>query len=187
MNQTDCLGLPYPECAPPLVKDQSDIEQFRDLAIATDTAVQALADSIVNLYTSPDAVNMTGGTVVAGQDVTHFLTSVEFDNASMGDTTADVIRIQETGWYYVGGHAEVQTAAAVFVRAEPLVNGDPVSSRQGPGFTTTTTNVEDVAFVDTLFLQAGDALQLMTHHVALAATVYTYTVRMWAVRILINV
>lgn len=187
MDRTDCLGLPYPECAPPLVKDASDIEQFRDLAIATDTAVAALAASVTNLYTSPDAVSMTGGTVVAGQDVTHFLTAVDYDNASMGDTAADVIRIQETGWYIVGGYVEVQTAAAVFVRAEPLVNGDPVSSRQGPGFTVTTVNLEEAGFTDTLFLQAGDALQLMSHHVALAATVYTYAVRMWAVRILINV
>ena len=39
MDQTDCLGLPFPECDPPLTKDASDIAQFRDLAEATDAAV----------------------------------------------------------------------------------------------------------------------------------------------------
>lgn len=185
MKQTECLGLPYPECAPPLVKDASDISQLKALAEATDAAVQELADNVTNLYTSPDACAMTGGTNVAGQDVVHFLPTMEFDNAGMADTTADVIRILETGWYMVGGHVLVSTAPAVFVRIEPLVNGDPPSSRQGPGFATS--GQEAVSFADVLFLAAGDVLTLMTHHVANPVTVNTYAVRMWALRILVNV
>jgi hypothetical protein len=185
MKETECLGLPYPECAPPLVKDASDIVQFKALADATDAAVQTLADSVDNLYTSPDAVAMVGGINAAGQDVTHFLGGTEFDNAGMADLTAQVIRILETGWYLLGGHVQISTLPAVFVRAEPLVNGDPVSSRQGPGFATA--GVEAVSFTDALFLQAGDALQMMTHHVASPVTVNTYSVRMWALRILVNV
>lgn len=186
MDQTDCLGLPYPQCDPPLVKDASDIIQFKNLAEATDAAVQSYADDVLNLYTSPDAVAMTGGINVAGQDVVHFLGGgPEFDNAGMADTVAQVIRILETGWYLLGGHVHITTVPAVFVRVEPLVNGDPPSSRQGPGFATA--GVEAVSFTDVLFLQEGDALQLMTHHVAAAATVNTYAVRMWALRILVNV
>lgn len=185
MDQTDCLGLPYPECDPPLTKDASDIVQFKALAEATDAAVQAYADDVQNLYTAPDAVAMSGGTNVAGQDVVHFLPTLEFDNAGMADTTADVIRILETGWYMVGGHVLITTVPAVFVRIEPLVNGDPPSSRQGPGFATSGT--EAVSFADVLYLSEGDALTLMTHHVASAVTVNTYAVRMWAVRILVNV
>ena len=185
MDQTDCLGLPYPECDPPLTKDASDIEQFRDLAEAVDSAVQDYADAIQNLLTAPDAVYMTGGDNTAGQDVTHSLQTVIFDNASMGDTAADVIRIQETGWYMLGGHVTVSTATAIFMRVEPLVNGEMVSSLQGPGFSTGAN--EDTAWADTLFLQAGDAVTIHTHHAALAATVYSYTVHAWALRILVNV
>lgn len=185
MDKTDCLSLPYPECDPPLTKDAADIAQFKALAEATDAAVQEYADNVADLYTSPDAVAMSGGTNVAGQDVVHFLPTMEFDNAGMADTTADVIRILETGWYMVGGHVLITTATAVFVRIEPLVNGDPPSSRQGPGFATSGT--EAASFTDVLFLSEGDALTLMTHHVASAAVVNTYAVRMWAVRILVNV
>jgi|GEM_PF-4464852 len=186
MDTTDCLGLPFPQCDPPLTKDASDITQFQALAEATDAAVQAYADDVDNLYTSPDAVAMLGGTNVAGQDVVHFFGGgAEFDNAGMADTTAQVIRVLETGWYMVGGHVLITTATAVFVRVEPLVNGDPPSSRQGPGFATAGT--EAVSFADVLFLQAGDSLQMMTHHVASAVTVNTYSVRMWAFRILVNV
>ena len=30
MKETDCLGLPYPECNPPLVKDLSDIQALKN-------------------------------------------------------------------------------------------------------------------------------------------------------------
>lgn len=186
MDTTDCLGLPYPECSPPLTKDASDIEQFRDLAEATDAAVQNLADTIQNVLVAPDAIKMSGGDNTAGLDVSHFLFSAVWtNNPDMEDTSAGCIRIQETGWYYVGGTTTVATAVSIFHTVEPLVNGDPVSGRQGPAVTNSIN--EHLAWVDTLYLEEGDALTIATHHAGNPVTVFTYSFLVWAQRILINV
>lgn len=186
MDTTDCLGLPYPECDPPAVKDSSDIEQFRDLALATDAAVQTYSDLLTDTLIQPSAVLMLGGVNSAAQDNLQFLNGGSlFDNAGMADNAADVIRIQVTGWYMVGGWVNASTATQLFVRAEPIVNGEAVSSRQGPSFLLAPG--EQVTFTDVLYLQAGDALQMMTHHAAAPGPVITYNIRMWALEILRNV
>ena len=186
MDTTDCLGLPYPECDPPLIQDASDIGHLENLAVATDAAVQALADSIQDVLVAPDAIKMSGGDNSAGLDVQHYLfSSIWTNNPDMADSTAGVIRIQETGWYYVGGYVRVATATSVFVTVEPIVNDTPVSGRQGPAVTNGIN--EDNAWVDTLFLQAGDGLRIATHHAGNPVTVFTYAFLVWAQRILVNV
>lgn len=188
MDTTDCLELPFPECAPPLVKDKSDIEQFRDLAVAADTAVQTLADSLSStLFNTPSTV-MSGGSVVAGRDVTHFTPTTVTDNAGQADTAADVIRIAEDGWYMVGGWVSATSASlpnSIGLRIEPIVNGDTVSNRQGPG--QPAVGAEYVAWADSLFLRAGDTLQTMTHHTDSAALNVTYQTFLWAHQVIASV
>lgn len=187
MDTTDCLGLPYPQCDPPLTKDASDIEQLRDLALATDAAVQAYSDQLTDTLTAPDSVFMEGGQNIAGNDVIHFLNGfVRFDTAGMADTVADQIVIRQDGWYMIGGTALMTTAAGSSngMRVEPLLNGAPFTARQGPGWSLVN---EEVNWADVQFFRSGDRLHLMTHHFGLAATVFTYTVNMYAVQIVTNV
>ena len=192
MDTTDCLGLPFPECDPPLTKDASDIAQFKALADATDAAVQTLADRIAEFVTAPDAVSIQGGDNQAGQVTTHLYNgSVNFDNSSMADTVADVIRIQSDGWYLIGGtvFATPPAAAILALRVEPLLNGDPFTARQGNGFSVSPGVLypDAVSWIDTVFLRMGDALSLMTQHTDNPATVMTYGYTGWAIRILGNV
>lgn len=186
MDTTDCLGLPYPQCDPPFTQDASDIAHLKNLATATDAAVQELADTIQDILIAPDAIKMSGGDNSAGLDVQHYLfSSIWTNNPDMADTAAGVIRIQETGWYYVGGYVRVATATSIFTTVEPIVNDAPVSGRQGPSVTNGIN--EDNAWVDTLFLQEGDALRIATHHAGSPVTVFTYAFLVWAQRILVNV
>lgn len=188
MDTTDCLSLPYPQCAPPLIKDASDIEQFRDLAVATDTAVQTLADSLnANLFAPPCTV-MSGGQSVAGRDIVQFTSVTVLDNAGQADTAADVIRISEDGWYMVGGWVSATSASlpnSIGLRIEPLVNGDMVSNRQGPG--QPAVGAEYVAWADMLFMRAGDALQTLTHHTDSAGLNVTYATFLWAYQVIASV
>lgn len=187
MDTTDCLGLPYPECAPPLVKDASDIEQFEDLATATDTAVQAFDDQMTDTLTAPPAAAVTGGVNLAGSEVNQFYAVAEFDNAGLHDAVFDGIRIQEDGWYMLGGSVRLSGFAPTVtnLRVDPLLNGDPWSSRQGPGHAIQGT--EDVCWSDVGFFRAGDLLNTRTHHTGNPATVVTYTHRMWILQVLTNV
>lgn len=187
MDVTECLGLPFPQCDPPLTKDASDIEQFRDLAVATDTAVQELSDRVTDTLTAPDCVSMEGGVTTAGTDITHFLNGfVRFDTANMADTVADMIVIRQDGWYMIGGYVTITTAAGTSngMRVDPLLNGTPFTARQGPGWSLIS---EYTSWTDVAFLRTGDQLNCMTHHFGNPATSFTYFVNMWALQIATNV
>ena len=186
MDTTDCLGLPYPQCDPPITQDASDAGQIENLATAIDTAVQKLADTIQDVLVAPDAIKVDGGTVAAGLDVQHYVfSSLWNNNPALDDSAAGVIRIQETGWYYVGGDVRVITGASIFLTVEPIVNDTPVSGRQGPSVYNGLN--ESLAWVDTLFLQEGDGVRIATHHAGSPVTVFTYAFRIWVQRILVNV
>jgi len=187
VDTTECLGLPYPQCDPPLTKDASDISQLRDLAEATDAAVQAFDDQLTDTLTSPPAAAATGGSNTAGTEVNQFYSSLEFDNDNLWDSVYDGFRIQEDGWYMVGGHVNITGFGAVSVnlRVDPLLNGDPWSSRQGPG--AYTAQAETVCWSDVGFFRAGDLLNTRTAHTGAAATVATYGARMWILQVLTNV
>lgn len=190
MKETDCLGLPYPECSPPLVKDLSDIGQFRDLAIAVDTAVEELADAVVERLRSPDAVVMTGTVVTAGNDVVQPYGTSQFDNAGMADTAAGGFFVQEDGEYLLGGFAQADAASvpSIGLRVQPLVNGAVVSGRWGPGKPANGLGgtLEQISWTETLFLRAGDFVNTMTHHTTSSATVVTYSNRIWALLVMAN-
>lgn len=186
MDKTDCLELTFPECDPPLTKDASDIIQFQTLALETDAAVQALDDVLTDTLLSPDAVIMVGGTNAAGLDVTHFYASAPvYDPAGMANTTLDLIEIQEDGWYMIGGWVRCTGSGIIGLRVEPLVNGETISSRQGPGFVNF--GSESVTWTDAAFMREGDLLNCMTHHTDNPVTVRTYATQIWALQILINV
>lgn len=187
MKETECLGLPYPECAPPLVKDASDIEQFRDLAFATDAAVAAYDARLTDTLTAPPACALTGGVNIAGNLVNQFYAVLEFDTGGMFDPDFDGIRIQEDGWYMIGGSLRLSGFAPTVtnLRIEPTLNGDEFSSRQGPGFSWSSS--EDVNWTDVGFFRAGDLILTRSLHTGNPATVATYTHRIWCLQILTNV
>lgn len=186
MDQTECLGLPYPECDPPLVKDASDIEQFRDLAEATDAAVQAFDDQLTDTLTAPPSAAATGGSNTAGTEVNQFYSVLEFDTGGLWDSVLDGFVIQEDGWYMVGGSVRMGGFGATEeLRVDPLKNGDPWSNRQGPGFLVA--GSEDVNWTDVGFFRAGDLLNTRTAHTGNPVTVATYSARMWILQVLVNV
>ena len=187
MDVTDCLKLPYPQCDPPLVKDASDIEQFRDLAEATDAAVQAYDDQLTDTLTSPPLAIATGGSNTAGTEVNQFYGVLEYENDSLWDSVYQGFRIQEDGWYQLGGTVRLSgfSPTVTNLRVDPLLNGDPWSSRQGPGHVIGGT--ENVCWTDVGFFRTGDLLNTRTAHTGNPATVATYTARMWILQILTNV
>lgn len=186
MKTTECLGLPYPECQPPLVKDASDIEQFRDLAEATDAAVQAFDDRLTETLTAPPACALLGGNNIAGQLVNQFYSSAEFDTGNLFDPDFDGIRIQEDGWYMIGGSVRLSGFAPTVtnLRVEPTLNGDEFSSRQGPAFSSSSS--EDLNWADSGFFRAGDLILTRSLHTGNPVTVVTYTHRIWCIQVLNN-
>lgn len=110
MDTTEWRNYPFPQCAPPLVKDASDIAQLRDLALAIDADAQARSDSITEFWEKPDAAGMTGSatnfpfpflTATHTQFIVPYDT-VAFDNSGAGalaDTSRSGFVTVERGWY----------------------------------------------------------------------------------------
>jgi hypothetical protein len=189
MDTTDNLGLPYPQCNPPLTKDASDIEQFRDLAEAVDAAVQVLADEITQQLVRPDACRFNSSTQTSTvTDNVMFLTTLSFDNTagnSMTDTVNGVIRIQRDGWYLCGFWVTSTVATDVQTRGRFLVNGEPASNFQGPGGIAQP-GIQDCNGAEVLFLRAQDGLTIATRNGSPGTSV-DYLARVWTVLVAPNV
>lgn len=186
MDKTDCLELPYPECNPPLVKDASDIAQFRDFAFAVDAAVQALSDSLTTTLLQPPAIVVTGTTTTTGRDIVQPLVfSPLYDNANMYNASAALIRIPEDGWYMVGGYVRTDQQN-IGTRAQVVVNGDLVSAWQGPGRNHLNSG-DSLNWNDVIFLREGDQITTITRHSAAVGLSVLYTTVMWAYQVVANV
>lgn len=188
MDKTDCLELPYPECDPPLVKDASDIVQFRDLAFAVDAAVGALETNINDTLLQPPACVVEGGTNTAGRDIIQPLGGPPFyDNASIHSTVTDILTAPEDGWYFVGGYVRADPTAGsnIGLRVQPVVNGEAISALQGPGRDHLGT--DSLNWNDVLFLREGDTVTCMTRHSAATGLVVNYVVIMWIYQVVTNV
>lgn len=191
MDQTPIYGFPYPQCEPPLVKDASDISQMRDLALAIDAAVEALNQKANDELIVPDAARMLMSAAVATseQEVTPFFDAFSFQTAGSGmvDTVNGGIRIQEQGWYLVGGYTEVSSttpaATQLALRTAVVRNGTVASNFQDSG-RIITGDFQYSATNETLLLSVGDLMQLRHRSGAGAGISWTYRTRIWALQLL---
>lgn len=184
MDQTECFQFPFPECAPPLTKDASDIAHLKDLAEAVDDVVQTFADDIVDQLVRPDAcrvLNLVAYVSTLADNVIPMDAS-SFDNQpglAMTDIVEGGIRIVTDGWYQVGAWVRSTVATDVQTRIRFHVNGDPVTNFQGPGGLAQA-GFQDCNGEEVLQLVAGDLVQVATRNGAPGTSV-SYVAHLWAV------
>lgn len=191
MDATPIYGFPYPECDPPLIQDASDIIQMQNLAVAIDAAVEALNQQINDELLVPDACRMQMSAAVAttDQELTAFFDALNFQTAgsNMSDTANGGIRIQEQGWYLVGGYTEVSVTAPaatqLALRMAVVRNGVLGSNFHDQG-RIVTGDFQYAAASDVLNLSVGDLMQMRLRHGAGGVPTWTYRTRMWALQLL---
>ena len=190
MDTTENLGLPYPQCDPPLVKDASDIEQMRDLAEAIDTAVGVFANEIQEQLVRPPACRMLNlvAYVSTLADNTIPMDAQSFDNtpgSTMLDAVAGVIRIPVDGWSLCGNWVRSTVATDVQTRSRFIVNGDPATNFQGPGGLAQP-GFQDCNGEEYLFLRAGDGITVGTRNGSPGTSV-SYVAHVWVQLVAANV
>lgn len=138
MGTTENYGIPYPECAPPLRKDASDIADYRDLAEGADEALDVVYAQASDEMFNVDGVRMTMSATVLGfqgQDIYPFFDLASIDlGHGMADTANGVIRILEPGRYWCGTYATLGAVSALQARTRLLIDGLPVTNFQTPSF-----------------------------------------------------
>lgn len=188
MGLTPNYQLPYPECAPPLREDASDVGDLRALAEATDGAIQGLYDQAADQMFTPDTVRLTmsAGVATTGQNVIPTFTSTTFDNTVgnvMSSTVPGSIWIPEPGRYWIGGYSQITQATELSARMAFLIDGVLASNFQNqsgiyqPTFAFCHANV-------VLAFDSPGTLQLQIRHSASAALSWTYQARIWATQML---
>lgn len=188
MGQTPNYQIPYPECAPPLREDASDIADMRDLAVAADTALGDVYADAEQLVFMPDAVRMSTPVSVGpvtGQNITPNYNTLSFGQGNgMSDMANGWVNLVEPGRYWIGAYASLTAAAMVQPRIRFLLNGAPASNFQTPGIIVSGTTATCQAQVVLATNTANVRLQTQVRHSAPAATSFTYTSRIWALQLL---
>lgn len=186
MDQTPNRGYPYPECEPPLVKDQSNIAQMRDLAVAINDDVQGLYDQGDDLLVRPDGVRMSMSVVVAGSAASEFpfydLMTFDTTGGSMATTGIGMITIVQPGWYMVGTWVDATAAVFQGLRCRFIQNGAPATSFC-PQAEITTVNKQYLQYDATCYFETPGTLGLEIRSGA-AVPAYTYASRIWAQQVI---
>lgn len=187
MDQTP-RGYPYPECDPPLVQDASFISQLQALAEAVDADMTAIENEALDALIAPPMARMlespSGAWATPLADITY--STSEFANpASMADTASGGIRIPTDGWYLLGTYCVVIIGTGVEINARTLfLRNGTVLTLAGDQARLVTATAEDPYLSATVLLSAGDLITTRIQHSGVAATGYTTTSRIWAMRLL---
>lgn len=187
MGLTPNYDIPYPECAPPLREDASDVADMRDLAEAADTALSGVYDLATELVFNPEAVRVsTAASVgpVTGQNVTPFYNLISFQRGTgMADITNGWVVLPEPGRYWIGAFAQLTAAGIASPRLRFLFNGAPVTNFQTPGIIASGNTATAQSQVVLATNNPGTVLQAQVRHSSSAALSYTYTSRLWVLQL----
>lgn len=186
MKTTPNYGIPYPECAPPLVQDAAGPEALAALAYAADAALDLVYVQAAQDVFNPDSVRMTAPSASAtGQDRFPLFTASVFDVGGMADTSAGVVRIREAGRYYVGAYATSTVVSLTELRVRFLIDGEPVSNFQTPGWNTPMGGALIAGYADAvLTVQEAAALSIQVRHSASGSTTWDCTAQLWATQLM---
>jgi len=157
MNLTDNRLYPYPECDPPLVKDEANAPvQTRALAEAIDTDLDTVSVQIREAFQLPTHIlRITSATTIASGSEVPFDT-VEYDNR--GWATLPTITVGTAGIYLVTGFAHSVTLTNVQSLAlQFLINGNPFYLQ---GTSPPATSFGRMTASGTLHRSAGDTIGL---------------------------
>lgn len=145
MDQTINRGYPYPECAPPLTKDASDIAHLFNLAQAVAEDVQAIYDRSDDVVVRPDAARRNSTGTITTQNDFPIFTSTTFDTTGTAMSAgSDGIRLVEPGWYLVGATVQAVSTTFLGLRVAFLLNGAQQTSF-GPQAAIVATNVQNAS------------------------------------------
>lgn len=163
MQTTFPFALPCPECDPPLTKDASDIAHLRDLAMAVDTAVEALAVAADDVLISPDVGVMINTAPQASTITANVIAfnSQEIDNSASGDLVElanSRFVVQQTGIYYLSIAFQIVTTSGT-VRPGAIIDINGLQTTPRGQTVASTTITGGIGTFDVRALSAGDRIR----------------------------
>lgn len=163
VDRTDNRGYIYPECDPPLVKDRSDIDYLRELAVQINNDAARMDADLLEFIERPDAARIayTGTVTTSGSGNGFYFTvpydTLTYDNtAGMVDLGANGIRVIERGWYLFTSSLRCTNGGSQGTSVRHLRNGrDEARRLEGPSAAISASE-ENMATVDFIQCSAGD-------------------------------
>lgn len=163
VDRTDNRGYIYPECDPPLVKDRSDIDYLRELAVQINNDAARMDDRLLEFIERPDAARIafTGAVTTSGSGNGFYFTvpydTLTYDNtAGMVDLGANGIRVLERAWYLFTSTVRCTNGGQQGTSVRHLRNGrDEARRLEGPSAPISATE-ENMGTVDFIQCSVGD-------------------------------
>lgn len=184
VKRTDNRGYVYPECDPPLVKDRTDIDYMRELAVNINNDAAVLDSRLLEFIEKPDAARIGyTGTVTTSGSGNGFLFLVPYDfttydnTAGSVDLAANGIRVLERGWYLFTSSLRCTNGGGQATEIRHLRNNrDEARRLEGPS-DTINGNEENMTTVDFIQCNAGDLVQTQAKQAGVGGT-YTFEGRL---------
>lgn len=163
VDRTDNRGYIYPECDPPLVKDRSDIDYLRELAVQINNDAAVMDARLLEFIEKPDAARIAyTGTVTTTGAGNGFYFRVPYDTTTYDNTSGSVdlgangVRVLERGWYMFTSTLRCTNGGGQGMCLRHLRNGNDEGRRpEGPS-APISANEENMSTVDIMQCSAGD-------------------------------
>lgn len=165
VDRTDNRGYIYPECDPPLVKDRSDIDYLRQLAVDVNGDANGVDFTLQEFLEKPDAVRLAfTGIVNTTGSGNGFQFTVPYDTVTYDNTTGSTslgdfaIAPQERGWYMFTSTVRCTNGGEQATSVRHLLNGaDNGRAFEGPSFPING-NEENMSVVDIMQCDVNDVI-----------------------------
>jgi hypothetical protein len=189
VDRTDNRGYVYPECDPPLVKDRSDVDYIRELAVQVNNDAARMDAALLEFIERPDAARIAfGGPITTSGSGNGFYFTIPYDvltydnTAGMVDLGANGIRVRERAWYLFTSSVRCTNGGQQGTSVRHLRNGrDEARRLEGPSMPING-NEENMATVDFLQCNAGDLVTTQAYQDGPGGT-FTFEGRMSAIQL----
>jgi hypothetical protein len=191
-DSTPNRSYPFPECEPPLIKDQSDIADLRDLAEAVNDDADAVETLIEELIERPDSARIAfAGTIAVSSTIFSDnvalvpYNSTTFDNTGTSvDLGNDALRVSERGIYLFATQIRCTDGGEQNLSVRHVRNG--LSFEEGRRFEglafPAVTNQSATTTSDVMICQVGDLVQSQFRTNGVDGT-YTFEARLTMVQL----
>jgi hypothetical protein len=191
-DSTPNRSYPFPECEPPLIKDQSDIADLRDLAEAVNDDADAVETLIEELIERPDSARIAfAGTIAVSSTIFSDnvalvpYNSTTFDNTGTSvDLGNDALRVSERGIYLFATQIRCTDGGEQNLSVRHVRNG--LSFEEGRRFEglafPAVTNQSATTTSDVMICQVGDLIQSQFRTNGVDGT-YTFEARLTMVQL----
>lgn len=166
VSRTDQRGYVYPECDPPEVKDRSDIDYMRELAVQVNNDAAVMDARLLEVIEKQDAARILfNGNITTSGSVNGFFFQIPYDTVTYDNTTGSTdlteggIRVLQRGLYFFSSTLRCTNGGGQALLLRHLRNGNAETRRYDGPAGLITASEDNMTVADVIMCNAGDLVK----------------------------